>query len=349
MIHWKQFVLAPAAALCGLIATGAWAADSPEQLTLSDLAHRPDRWPSQVALASDGNFGGRSHAKGESLKLVDFDGQTVVLSAAADQQIGVSADNCDLLEAANAMWAKLTPEQRAVDLAAIASDVSLWPPKVATQVAFQISTGGVVPVGTECEVLAVTQKGLDLAIAKPVPARLQALPGQTDLLARARERVGVAPDKRPSRIAAALRGGLVDAKGQAYEGDSSDRAKLFVLYYGASWCAPCRKFSPTFVKFIKENSAANPQMSVAMLSADKEPAKMLGYMQAEKMPFPVMPNATLIENGVLLSFKGNGIPQMVVTDRDGKVLANSFENNQYVGPERTLMELKKILASGVAK
>lgn len=316
---------------------------------MTDLAHRPDRWPSQVTLAADGNFGGRSHSKGDALKVVDFDGQTVVLSAPAGEQIGVGPDDCNLLEAANAMWAKLTPEQRAVDPAAIASNMSLWPPKVATQVAFQLNTGATVPIGTEGEVIAVTPKTVEVFIAKPVPTRLQALVEQTDLITRARERTTIEPAKRPSRIAAALRGSLVDAKGQPYESDSLEGAKVFVLYFGASWCPPCRKFSPALVKFIKENLAANPRMSVAMLNADKEPAKMLGYMQSEKMPFPAMPNAALLVNGTLSRYGCNSIPQLVVTDRDGKVLANTFENNQYVGPERTLLELKKILASGVAK
>ena len=344
---WKQPVFA-VAALCGWAGT-VWAAAPPEQLALRDLTNRPDHWPEKVTLKADGNFGGTRHAKGGSLPLVDFDGRNVVLGAGAGEQIGVGLEECDLLEAANAMWAKLSPEQRAIDMAAIAGDMSLWPPKVATRGAFRSASGQIIPEGTECDLTEVTPNQVKLVALKPAPTLIQASPSQTDLVTRARERAALEPDKRPSRIAEALRGLAVDANGQPYAGGAFDHGAVFVLYFGASWCPPCRKFSPTLVKFIKENTAANPRMAVAMLNNDKEPAKMLGYMQSEKMPFPAIPLAALQASYMLSSYAGKGIPQLVVTDRNGKVLANTYENNRYVGPDKTLADLKKILAAGTAK
>lgn len=155
------------------------------------------------------------------------------------------------------------------------------------------------------------------------------------------------PDYTPPPFASAFRG-MVDAKGQSYTGSAFTDAKIYVLYFSASWCSPCRQFSPNLVKFINANAASNPHMAAVMLSEDDNRADMLGYMKAENMPFPSMP-LTVLQNSVLKKYAGEGIPDLVVVDSDGKVLANSYENNAYVGPYKTLEDLSKILSSGAAK
>ena len=61
----------------------------------------------------------------------------------------VDAADTDLLEAANAAWSKLTPEQRAVDLKTIMNDASLWPEKVKCLGAFTLDSGKDIPPGQE--------------------------------------------------------------------------------------------------------------------------------------------------------------------------------------------------------
>ncbi len=155
------------------------------------------------------------------------------------------------------------------------------------------------------------------------------------------------PDYTPPPFASAFRG-LVDARGQAYTGTAFADAKIYVLYFSASWCPPCRQFSPNLVKFINENAAANPHMAVTMLNDDENRADMLAYMKSENMPFPSMP-LTVLQNSILKKYEGDGIPDLVVVDSNGKVLADSYENNVYVGPYKTLDDLRKILSSGAAK
>ncbi len=155
------------------------------------------------------------------------------------------------------------------------------------------------------------------------------------------------PDYTPPPFASAFKG-LVDAKGQSYTGTAFNDAKIYVLYFSASWCPPCRQFSPNLVKFINENAAANPHMAAVMLNDDDNRADMLAYMKSENMPFPSMPLAVL-RTSILNKYSGEGIPDLVVVDSNGKVLADSYENNAYVGPYKALDELSKILNSGAAK
>jgi len=75
-------------------------------------------------------------------------------------------------------------------------------------------------------------------------AKLTAQLSQTDAVARARELALIEPMKRPARIVEALKDVMVDSDGKAATKADLDSQKIFALYYGASWCGPCRSFSP---------------------------------------------------------------------------------------------------------
>lgn len=86
-----------------------------------------------------------------------------------------------------------------------------------------------------------------------------------------------------------------------------------------------------------------------LISNDEEDAKMLAYMKEEQMPWPAVPLATLNRSPILLGYVGAGIPQLVIVDRYGKTLANSFERGRNVDPRRTMQALSELLASDTAK
>lgn len=322
----------------------------PEKLTLRDMAGRPDRWPESVKVSIDADFGGGLSVKaGTTYRLLDFNGSDVVLQVTPEQNVIVAPNECDLLEAGNAMWSALTPAQREVDAVTLARDASLWPAKVTVNIEFGLTSGEVIPAGTEYDLAEVDGKEVKIFSASPGPARLSTAIGNTDLIKRARDRALIEPEQRPSRIAEALKANRIDAQGNPLASDAIDESTVFVLYFGASWCGPCRQFSPEFVKFMDAALPANPKMTVVMLNADENEAEMLKYMQSEKMPFPAVKFATLKTLGAVYGYGGGSIPQLVVTDRHGKVLANTFENGRYANPKTTLAKLKRILDAGAAK
>jgi nucleoredoxin len=169
---------------------------------------------------------------------------------------------------------------------------------------------------------------------------------QTDAVARARELVAVAPEKRPSRIVAALKDAMVDSDGNAAKVDV-EGSKVFALYYSASWCGPCRQFSPSLVKYVNEVAAANPKLTVVLVSSDEKDADMFKYMKEDKMPFMAVPMAK--SPSVLLGYAKGSIPQLTIVDRYGKVLADSWNGQQYIGPKVALAGLDKLLKSGAGK
>jgi nucleoredoxin len=205
-----------------------------------------------------------------------------------------------------------------------------------------------VEAGTELGVVAVTAKGVQVRVPdRDTTVVVEVV--ETDAIARARERVLLPPEKRPSRIAAALRGVMVDADGKPADDRRLDETQVFALYYGASWCPPCRKFSPELVRFVNRVSKQNPRLTVVMMSDDKDGAEMLQYMKQEKMPWNAVPYAALEKSPPLLSYIRGGIPQLAIVDRHGKLLAEAFDGEQYLGPTVPLQALSKLLESGAAK
>src|SRR4029078_12728540 len=134
-------------------------------------------------------------------------------------------------------------------------------------------------------------------------------------------------------IADAIKASLVDADGKPVKKDDLDQTKLFALYYGASWRGPCRQFSPSLVKYVNQVAAANPKLTVVLVSFDEKDEEMLKYMKEEKMPWAAIPMAASKKSHLLRSYGKGSIPQLMIVDKYGKVLANSYNGNTYVGPK----------------
>lgn len=108
--------------------------------------------------------------------------------------------------------------------------------------------------------------------------------------------------------------------------------KYFVFYYTASWCQPCRQFTPLLVDFYKRNK--NENFEVILVSSDRNAHDQLGYAAKNKMPWPHL------KFDEVSGFKGKfnhgvrGIPAVIVCDLDGTIVEGNF---------RDLEALKKLI------
>lgn len=334
------------ALLAGLLNTAAHA--TPATLTQNDLANHPERWPAKMTLPRDYKFNGGSSAhKGQVVQVVEVKEANVVVDAGKDLVFSVPIAGSDFLAMANSAWSALTPAQRDLDAAALIADPSLWPLQVKSLNGFRLENGVELSPGSDFDLISFSREGVSLYSAK-YHTNLGADLKDTDLMARARALLLVPPSRRPSRIAAALRGNLVGANGRPAS-PSLDETQVFALYYGASWCPPCRKFSPGFVKYIDQIAAQNPKLTVVLMSNDKVDAEMFKYMKSEKMPWVAMPLARLQNAPLLLGYTKGYIPQLLIVDRSGKILADSYSGKNYVGPEVALAGLTKLVDAGAAR
>lgn len=211
---------------------------------------------------------------------------------------------------------------------------------------------GTVQPGTDLAVSNVTAKGID--IVWPNTKNLISLGfDTTNVFDAARQLAAIDRDKRPSRIATALADIMVDSDGKPYHDDHLQDKQYFALYYGAKWCAPCLEFSPNLVKFANDTLSKHPEVALVLLNEDPQESTMLAYMKDEHMSFPAVPQDSWKDNAVISQFAGRIIPDMVIIDRFGKVLADNdaIEDNQgnHGDPMDSLAALSKLLAAPAAQ
>lgn len=96
--------------------------------------------------------------------------------------------------------------------------------------------------------------------------------------------------------------------------------KIVGIYFSASWCGPCRRFTPTFVEAYNELYAKG-DFEAVFASSDKDEESFKEYFA--KMPWLAIPFSDSTTRRRLNDlFKVNGIPHLVILDGNGKVLSN---------------------------
>ena len=118
----------------------------------------------------------------------------------------------------------------------------------------------------------------------------------------------------------------------------------YAIYYSAHWCPPCRTFTPKLVDFYKSAAKQHPNFEIIFVSSDKDEDAMAEYMKETKMPWLALDFDKKKSSRELTQFAGNGIPCLVLVDRNGKVLSDSYVNGKYVGPTKVMNDLKAQLA-----
>ena len=100
--------------------------------------------------------------------------------------------------------------------------------------------------------------------------------------------------------------------------DLKDKAVL--LYFTASWCPPCQKFTPKVVQFLKENKDS---VEVVVVSRDRSKKAATGYLKSKKANdfYMVLPGKKSDE--LSKDFGVKGIPMVVVLNKDGKVVTSN--------------------------
>lgn len=133
---------------------------------------------------------------------------------------------------------------------------------------------------------------------------------------------------------------LKDAEGKPVKSDSIAKAKYTLVYFSAHWCPPCRAFTPKLVEFTHKHRK-DGNFEVVFVSSDRDEKAMLGYMTEAKMPWGGMlgrgAKLDALDEGI------TGIPTLRLFDSDGKLVADSYVDGKYVGPQHVLKELEKKL------
>ncbi len=111
---------------------------------------------------------------------------------------------------------------------------------------------------------------------------------------------------------------LRDLSGQE-QALASYKGKIVVLNFWATWCIPCRKEMPAFVKVQNEYAAWGVQVVAASADTEETQGQVVKFVRDQKLSFPVLMGATTDQ---MLAFGlGSELPGTVILDRDGKIVA----------------------------
>ncbi|MEM8866779.1 MAG: thioredoxin-like domain-containing protein [Verrucomicrobiota bacterium] len=145
--------------------------------------------------------------------------------------------------------------------------------------------------------------------------------------------------KAPSKFISKFQNDLVDAKGASVQVPDLADKNYILVYYSASWCPPCRKFTPKLVSFYKKYQKKG-NFELIFMSSDRSAKDSKSYMQDYKMPWPAVRYDRMSSSG-LQGKGGRGIPSLVLFDTKGKIVSSSYNGRNYLGPNKVLDDLKK--------
>jgi nucleoredoxin len=256
----------------------------------------------------------------------------------------------------------------APSLAELAADPQLWPQEVTVTGSAKATVikhgqpAGMMLIGAGKK-LTVTGIAADGVTGKLGGATVKVPVEKTNLLAggsspdegveEAREEApapapALPPGARPA-MQRRLAGKLVALAGGGLKPVADERldgVKYYALYFSASWCGPCRQFTPGFVRFYREMKAKHPEFEVVFVSADNSAGDMAGYMKQDGMPWLAVKYDQVPRSPEIQRYSGPGIPCLVLVDANGRVLSDSYDGDNYVGPGKVLQDTQRILKRG---
>lgn len=150
---------------------------------------------------------------------------------------------------------------------------------------------------------------------------------------------------KPSVFDDVLSGSLVKLEGKSLRNYKleSKPTKYYLFYYTASWCAPCQKFTPSLVEFYDANKPESSAFEIVLITSDDSEDDMKGYAVDKQMKWPHLKLSKVEKFRKEFKHPGTGIPNLVLTDLDGKILKSSYEGETYLGPAVVMDHLGKLL------
>jgi thiol-disulfide isomerase/thioredoxin len=135
-----------------------------------------------------------------------------------------------------------------------------------------------------------------------------------------------------------------DGKLAAFDPGARPEPEIYLAYFGAHWCHPCREFSPTLLEEYRQLKQRKPDhFELIFVSDDRSSDEQALYIRELGMPWPVLKYSEIGSVPAVEHADGPAIPDLVVLTRDGDVIFNSFHGADYVGPRSVLEDAEHLL------
>lgn len=106
--------------------------------------------------------------------------------------------------------------------------------------------------------------------------------------------------------------------------------KFILLYFSASWCPPCKAFSPMLVKWHNDYAVKN-KAEIIFVSSDRDNASFAAY--ASHFPFPsIAYEERNIKQKFAQMFGITSIPSLIVLDPNGELITKNGREGVSTAP-----------------
>ncbi|MFT2007597.1 redoxin domain-containing protein [Pontibacter sp. 13R65] len=103
---------------------------------------------------------------------------------------------------------------------------------------------------------------------------------------------------------------------------SSLRGKYVLIDFWASWCGPCRQENPNVVRMY--NQYKDKGFEIFGVSLDQSRDKWLAAIEKDKLTWPQVSDLKGWESSAAQLYKVTAIPQTVLIDKEGKIIAKGL-------------------------
>jgi thiol-disulfide isomerase/thioredoxin len=137
---------------------------------------------------------------------------------------------------------------------------------------------------------------------------------------------------------------LKDGRLVAFDPGARPEPEFYLVYFGAYWCGPCRRFSPRLVEsYHRMKTVAPDRFEVIFISDDTDSGEQLRYAREVNMPWPVVKYSATNAIPVFEQWRARGIPCLVVLNREGDLIYHSYRKDEYLGADDPLEKFSTLL------
>ena len=106
---------------------------------------------------------------------------------------------------------------------------------------------------------------------------------------------------------------LIDKNGAFFDNQKLKDCKVFILYFSAHWCPPCRQFTPILAAQYRLYQQQQQQTgsTVIFVSRDRSLQEQLAYMKEAHGDWPALSCQSALQGQMNSAFQVRGIPTVI--------------------------------------
>jgi len=109
---------------------------------------------------------------------------------------------------------------------------------------------------------------------------------------------------------------LFDSNGQVFRLSRIARTNIVILNFFGTWCPPCRKEIPDFVKVSKEYQGKNIQFLGILVERQYNMKKIKKFIKNNEIPYPIL----MSTREVVQDYKIRAYPTTFIIDKGGYII-----------------------------